>query len=220
MILPANGGLRLSHRRTAFVLALSSLAILVSCGPSSSRYLADTEEQIYLKVPRDWTEVDIADTDPDRIEDLTSQVTLVWRVAATPDGAPSLATVDANEPLALSAVYELSGQLNQQMSASLARLAASPVGFDPVLPSDETQGDLVEVISYRPLDFPGINGSRIVFRARAEASEDWSAVYDLSAAYDSQKFRLYVLQVGCSARCYELNESAITSVANSWLVKK
>lgn len=220
MILPATGGLRVSHRLTALVLALTGLTSLASCGPSSSRYLADAEEQIYLKVPRDWTEVDIADTDPDRIEDLTSQVTLVWRVAATPDGASSLATVDSNEPLAFSAVYELSGQLNQQMSASLARVAASPVGFDPVLPSEEAQGDLVEVLSYQPLDFPGINGSRIVFRARAEPTEEWSAVYDMSAAYDSQKFRLYVLQVGCSARCYELNESAITKVANSWLVKK
>jgi hypothetical protein len=105
------------------------------------------------------------------------------------------------------------------MSASLARLAASPTGFDPVLPSDDNESAQVEVLTYEPLGFEGINGTRIVFRVRDTGTDPWRAVYDVSAAYDSKKFRLYVLQVGCSAACYELNKSTISAIADSWLVK-
>lgn len=210
----------MSHRRTAIAVALVGALSLTACGESSYRFLADTDEKVYFKAPRDWVEIDFADSEPDRIEQLSSQLTLVWRAAVTTEPAASISTVNANAPLAFAAVYELSGQLNQQMSASLARVAASPVGFDPVLPSEDGQSDKVEVLSYQPLDFPGLNGSRIVFRVRNDPDTNWTAVYDLSAAYDSQKFRLYVLQVGCSTTCYDLNERAISTVAGSWLVKK
>jgi hypothetical protein len=201
-------------------VGLISCALIVSaCGESAHRYIANTDEKVYVRVPRDWNEVEFSTSDPDRLEGLTSQATVVWRAGATTDGDPEPNKVSSEEPLVFTAVYELSGQLNQQMSASLARLAASPTGFDPVLPSDDSQSQQVEVLTYQPLDFEGINGSRIIFRMRESSSKPWKAVYDVSAAYDSKKFRLYVLQVGCSAACYELNKSTISAIADSWLVK-
>lgn len=201
-------------------MGLIGCALIVSaCGESAHRYIANTDEKVYMKVPRHWNELDFTTSDPDRLEGLTSQATVVWRAGSTPAVDPEPDQVSSEEPLAFTAVYELSGQLNQQMSASLARLAASPTGFDPVLPSDDSESAKVEVLTYEPLGFEGINGTRIVFRVRDTGTDPWRAVYDVSAAYDSKKFRLYVLQVGCSASCYELNKSTISAVADSWLVK-
>lgn len=205
---------------TAARLAVAAGLVVAAsgCGSSSNRYLANKEERVFLKVPRDWSVIDYDSSDSDPLQDATSQVTVVWRSGATPDRAAEPGSVDENEPFAFMAIYELSGELNQRMSASLARVAASPLGFDPLLPQDDTQGELVEVLSYEPLGFDGINGSRIVFRSREAADEDWSATYDISAAYDSKAFRLYVLQVGCNAECFSANEDAISRVAGSWLV--
>lgn len=201
-------------------MGLIGCALIVSaCGESAHRYIANTDEKVYMKVPRDWNELEFTKSDPDRLEGLTSQATVVWRAGSTPVPDPEPDQVSSEEPLAFTAVYELSGQLNQQMSASLARLAASPTGFDPVLPSDDNESAQVEVLTYEPLGFEGINGTRIVFRVRDTGTDPWRAVYDVSAAYDSKKFRLYVLQVGCSAACYELNKSTISAIADSWLVK-
>jgi len=199
---------------------VSSIGLVATgCGDSSHRYVANKAEKVYLKVPRDWREVSFADTDIDRLEAKTSSASLVWRAAASADPGAEPSGADADFPLVFTAVYELNGELNQNMSASLARVAASPTGFDPLLPDGSAQGDLVEVLDYRPLDFDDMNGTRIVFRSRTTAEDDYAFVYDLSAAYDSSTFRLYVLQVGCNVECYENNQEAISDVAGSWLVK-
>lgn len=198
--------------------ALVALSLVTSCGDSSHRYIANKAERVYLKVPRDWHEVSFSETDADRLEAKTSQATLVWRSAASTDPNATPTSADADYPLVFAAVYQLDGELNQNMSASLARVAASPTGFDPVLPKDSSQSALVEVVSYAPLAFDNMNGTRVVFRSRATADTDYQLVYDMSAAYDSHNFRLYVLQIGCSTSCYDDNQAAITSVANSWLV--
>ncbi len=199
-------------RLVAAVLAGS--VTLAACGDGSHRFVANRAEQVFLKLPRDWADRPYDDAAPDPLEQVTSEVTMLWRSAAAPDGQAG-----DTAPLLTTAVYEVSGQLNQKMSASLARVAASPLGFDPVLPGDDTQGGKVEVLDYQPLRFDGMNGTRTVFRARDDANSDWNAVYDMSTAFDLSTFRLYVLLVGCSPDCYEANKGAITSAANSWLVK-
>lgn len=201
--------------RTRFAaVALAAASVLAACGDSSHRFVANRAEHVYLKLPRDWADRPYDEGSPDQLEQITSEVTLVWRSAAAPSG-----TAGDDAPLLTTAVYEVSGQLNQKMSASLARVAASPLGFDPVLPGDDTQSGQVEVLDYNPLGFDGLNGTRTVFRSRDDANADWNAVYDMSTAFDLSTFRLYVLIVGCSPECYEANKDAITSTANSWLVK-
>lgn len=214
---PASRRARHSFIRRA-VTALTIVTLVAGCGDSSHRYLANKTEHVYLKVPRDWKDVPFSDGDADRLEAKTSQATLVWRVAASTDPKATPTLADADYPLVFMAVYQLDGELNQNMSASLARVAASPTGFDPVLPKDSSQSALVEVVSYAPLAFDNMNGTRVVFRSRATADTDYQLVYDMSAAYDSHNFRLYVLQVGCNVTCYDNNSEAITKVANSWLV--
>jgi hypothetical protein len=203
-----------SPRLRLVAAAVALAGMLPACGDSSHRFVVNRDEKVYLKLPSDWADRPYADADPDPLEQITSEVTLVWRSAAAPAGSAG-----DTAPLLTTAVYEVSGQLNQKMSASLARVAASPLGFDPVLPGDDTQTAQVEVLDYNPLGFDGLNGTRTLFRARDDANSDWNAVYDMSTAFDLSTFRLYVLIVGCSPDCYEANKGAITSAANSWLVK-
>ena len=207
-----------TRARVCVGATLAAISLVTSCGDASHRYIANKAEHVYLKVPRNWNEVAFSETDADRLEAKTSQATLVWRSAASTDPNATPTSADADYPLVFTAVYQLDGELNQNMSASLARVAASPTGFDPVLPKDSSQSSLVEVVSYTPLDFDNMNGTRVVFRSRATADTDYQLVYDMSAAYDSHNFRLYVLQIGCNTACYDNNQAAITSVANSWLV--
>ena len=201
--------------RTRFVAAaLAVAALLAACGDNSHRFVVNRDEKVYLKLPRDWADRPYDESAPDALEQITSEVTVMWRSAAAPQGSAG-----DDVPLLTTAVYEVSGQLNQRMSASLARVAASPLGFDPVLPGDDTQKGQVEVLDYSPLGFDGLNGTRTVFRTRNDANSDWNAVYDMSTAFDLGTFRLYVLVVGCNPDCYEANKKAITSAASSWLVK-
>ena len=199
-------------------MLIAASSLIVSCGQPSQRYLANKTERVYLKVPRDWNDVTFTNDDTDRLEAKTSQATLLWRVAASADPEATPASADADFPLLFMAVYQLDGELNQNMSASLARVAGSPTGFDPVLPSDSSESALVEVLDYSPLSFNDMNGTRVVFRSRSSSATDYQLVYDLSTAYDSHNFRLYVMQVGCSIECYENNSETISTVADSWLV--
>ena len=199
-------------------MLIAASSLIVSCGQPSQRYLANKTERVYLKVPRDWNDVTFTNDDTDRLEAKTSQATLLWRVAASADPEATPTSADADFPLVFMAVYQLDGELNQNMSASLARVAGSPTGFDPVLPSDSSESALVEVLDYSPLSFNDMNGTRVVFRSRTTSDTDYQLVYDLSTAYDSHNFRLYVMQVGCSIECYEDNSETISTVADSWLV--
>lgn len=202
------------HGRRLFAAVLICAGLIAACGDSTSRFVVSKADRTYLKVPRDWADRPYADADADPLEQITSEVTLKWRSAAAPKGD---AGVDV--PLMTTSVYEVSGQLNQKMSASLARIAGSPVPFDPVLPSDDTQKAQVEVLDYAPLGFKGLNGTRAVFRVRDDATSDWKAVYSVSTAFNLSTFRLYLLRISCSPACYEKNKDAISSVASSWLVK-
>jgi hypothetical protein len=202
--------LTLTRGRRALAVLVACAALLAACGDSTSRFVSNKTEKVYLKVPRNWADRPYGPTDADPLEEITSDVTMVWRSSAAPEGD---AGVDV--PLMTTAIYEVSGQLNQKMSASLARIAGSPVPFDPVLPADDTQKGQVEVLDYAPLGFKGMNGTRAVFRVRDDATAEWKAVYSVSTAFNLATF----LRVSCSAACYEQNKDAISSVASSWLVK-
>ena len=209
--------------RRAFVplliVGLTGL-VLVSCGEPQNRYLSETKEKVYLRVPSDWVEVPMTEADGDYLTQQSSDARLVWRAGVTSDkNAEAIDELTLDEPFALVKVYEVDGVLNQNMSVSLARVAGAGVGFDPVLPGDEAKG-LAEVLSYTPTDSGNaLQGSRAVFRTRADATADWDAVVDMTTYFDPTTYRLYVLRIACSPDCYAANEDTITKIANSWSVE-
>jgi hypothetical protein len=207
-------------RSVAVALGLvAACGALVACGEPRYRYLSNNDEEVYLRVPRTWSEVGFKDDIPDPLEQQTSEARVLWRSAATlGEGVSTADELTTDVPFAIATVYEVDGELNQRMSSSLARIAGAGVGFDPILPGDTSEG-LSEVLEFEPLSSSGTQGSRAVFRVRSDATAEWEMVIDMTTHFDPSNFRLYVLQVACSPACYQENQNAMTSIANSWSVK-
>ena len=200
----------------AWSAAVAAL-VLGACGPSGSRYLSDSTEQVYLKVPRDWRDVEAPDS-ADALLARTAEAAIVSKRVVSPEDAEEVGELSLEEPVATMAVYEISGTFNQRMSTQLARVAGSGLAFDPALPSDEYAG-LTEVLQYDPDPSLGERaGSRLVYRVRASPDADWTATFDLTTYFDPVAQRLYVLEIGCSTACFEAAQDDIARVASSWEV--
>jgi hypothetical protein len=205
-------------KRLAVLLGVA--LVLASCGGEQNKYLAQQDERVYLRIPGDWNEIELAETDPDFLTDQTADATLLWRAGATGDPvARTVAELGTEHPFAIVKVYQIDGVLNQNMSVSLARVAGASLGFDPVLPSDEEKA-LAELIEYIPVDpKTTLQGSRAVYRSRTDAAADWETVTDMTTYFDPTTFRLYVLRVACDPGCFDTNADTITRIANSWSVE-
>ena len=197
----------------------ASLFVFTACGSSSSRYLANRDEKVYLRVPNSWHDVRLSDTVLDPVLQATSDARVISKSVVSPQkDAVEQKDLTLESPFVTMTVYETSGVLNQRLSASLARGLVGLVRFDPVLPGDANEG-LSEII-----DFEGnptnakISGSRVVFRARATATGDWQVVDNLSTFFDPTDSRLYALEVVCSTACYEQAASQIDKIVNSWRI--
>jgi hypothetical protein len=204
-------------RRLGSVVA--TLFVLAACGPSSSRYLADRDEKVYLRVPNSWHDVQLSDTIQDPVEQATSDARVISKSVVSPqEGAIEQKDLDYQSPFATMTVYEVTGVFNQQLSASLARRVVGLVPYDPMLPGDDNEG-LSEVLDFDPSPTNAkVSGSRVVFRARANTTGDWQVTDNLSTYFDPSTSRLYALEVMCSSECYEQSAGEIDKIVNSWRI--
>jgi hypothetical protein len=204
-------------RRWGSVVA--TLFVLTACGPSSSRYLANRDEKVYLRVPNSWHDVQLSDSIQDRVEQATSDAKVISKSVVTPQkGAVEQNDLDFESPFATMTVYEVTGVFNQRLSASLARGVAGIVSYDPLLPGDDNEG-LSEVLDFDPAPTNAkVSGSHVVFRARATATDDWQVTDNLSTYFDPKTSRLYALEVVCSTACYEQAAGEIEKIVNSWRI--
>jgi hypothetical protein len=204
-------------RRWGSVVA--TLFVLAACGPSSSRYLANRDEKVYLRVPNSWHDVKLSDSMQDRVEQATSDAKVISKAVVSPqEGAVEQKDLDFESPFATMTVYEVSGVFNQRLSASLARGIAGIVAYDPLLPGDDNEG-LSEVLDFDPAPTNAkVSGSHVVFRARATSTDDWQVTDNLSTYFDPKTSRLYALEVLCSTACYEKSAAEIEKIVNSWRI--
>ena len=203
-------------RRWGSVLA--ALLVLASCGSSSSRYLADRDEKVYLRVPSSWHDILLSDNVQDPLVQSTSDAKIISKSVVSPQrDAVEQNDLDGESPFATMTVYETTGVFNQQLSASLARKAGL-VSFDPMLPTEDKNG-LSEVIDFDPSpDNAKVSGSRVVYRVRSDTSGDWLLTVNLSTYFDPSQSRLYALEVICSPDCYEQSAGEIDKIVNSWRI--
>ncbi len=194
--------------------------VLVACGPSSNRYLANRDEKVYLRVPSGWHDVLLNDTVKDHLTEATSDAKVISKSVVSPQkGAVDQGALDFESPIATMTVYETKGELNQNMSASLARKIGL-VSYDPVLPGTDSK-DLSEVIDFNPSPTNAkskVSGSRVVYRARTDPKLDWQVTVNLSTYFDPSHSRLYALEVTCSTTCYDKAAGDIDKVVNSWRI--
>lgn len=199
-------------------LGVAAVLALAACGSSSNRYLANRDEKVYLRVPSSWHNINLSDTFSDRLTQSSSEAKVISKTVVTPQtGALEQKDLDGQSPFATMTVYETTGQLNQLLSASLARKVGL-VSFDPLLP-DTADKDLAEVISFDPKPPNAtIAGSRVVYRTRSDAKTDWQLTVNLSTYFDPSASRLYALEVVCSTKCYDKVSGQIDKIVNSWRI--
>jgi hypothetical protein len=197
----------------------AALMLMTACGSSSSRYLANQDEKVYLRVPKSWHDVKLSDSVPDPLLQATSDATVISKsIVTTQDGAKEQADLDGQSPFATMTVYETTGAFNQQLSASLARRAVGLVSFDPLLPGDDDDG-LSEVLDFDPKPTNAkVSGSRVVYRVRSDKTGDWALTVNLSTFFSPSEQRLYALEVVCSPDCYDEDAGEIDKIVNSWRI--
>jgi len=200
-------------------LAAVALLIMTACGSSGSRFLANTHEKVYLRVPSSWHDVQLSKSVQDPLLQATSDAKLLSKsVVSTQANAVEQKDLDGDSPIATMSVYETTGAFNQQLSASLARRAVGLVSFDPLLPGSEDDG-LSEVIDFDAAPKNAkISGSRVVYRMRNDKTSDWLLTVNLSTFFDPSKSRLYALEVVCSPECYDKSSAQINRIVNSWKI--
>jgi len=213
------GDLRIGTNGRRWGLAAVALLMLTSCGSSGSRYLANTKEKVYLRVPTSWHDVLLSKSVQDPLLQATSDAKLLSKsVVSTQSNAVEQKDLDGDSPIATMSVYETTGAFNQQLSASLARRAAGLVSFDPLLPGTEDEGKS-EVIDFDAAPKNAkISGSRVVYRMRSDKTTDWLLTVNLSTFFDPSKSRLYALEVVCSPECYDKSSNEINRIVNSWKI--
>lgn len=204
-------------RRLGSVVA--ALLVLTACGSSNSRYLANRDEKVYLRVPNSWHDVLLSDTIQDPVLQATSDAKVISKSVVTPQkGAVEQKDLSGDSPFATMTVYETTGAFNQQLSASLARRVVGLVSFDPLLPSDEDKG-LSEVLDFDPNPTNAkVSGSHVVYRVRSDTTSDWVLTVNLSTYFNPSDSRLYALEVVCSPDCYDKAASQIDKIVNSWRI--
>jgi hypothetical protein len=204
-------------RRWGSVLA--ALLVVASCGSSGSRYLANRDEKVYLRVPRSWHDVKLSDEIQDPVLKATSDAKVISKSVVSPqEDAVSQNDLSVDTPFATMTVYETSGAFNQQMSASVVRRVVGFVPYDPMLPGDANQG-LSEVLAFDPSPSNAkVSGSHVVFRARGDTTSDWALTVNLSTYFDPSKSRLYALEVICTPDCYDKSAGQIDKIVNSWRI--
>ncbi len=219
-----------------------ALAIAAGCGASKFRYVAHSDTQTFLKVPRDWkmydsdllveaeaAAVEAAGEDAPSFVDQAFQGQLQWRVAF--DGAPYPEPVNAvsfaESPVVEVRVRQLTEEERDRVNiASLRNI---------FFPYDQLKAQLAQeraelplepsppiTSSFRPLLEEeiqlegGIRGSRLRFELR---QNDEFYVIDQTALLDPEASTVHVLLMRAEEGEFILQRKLLDEIASSFTVK-
>jgi hypothetical protein len=224
------------RRRALIGLAAGvTVALLASCASSGQRYVKNSSDGVYFKIPDDWELYDenqILDFQEEELgpEQLESVRDRSWQVFFDAAPKPSLHHLEeflTRHPNGQAQVLELGPEQRDTISLEVLRNLVFPL--DEILQFDDT---LVEVVDAKEINDDGSRGVQFVFNIEVDAVEQLVAglepdpdrnrkfaTVNQTALLDSEGKTLYVLIVGCEADCYDDNKSAIEGVADSWTVK-
>jgi hypothetical protein len=203
-------------------------AVASGCGGSGYRYVANSGEGAYFKLPSAWRLFNehqfLADARGVSLREVRDEKTDLWFRGFDAADRPALANVfstEGSQPHGFASVQPLSP--DQRDTLSLASLRSMVVGFDP-LKIDAVTAEAaglsdVEVMANKDITMKsGHHGERIVFQVTT--TEGKRGVFDQTTVVDRGSRTLYVFFVGCSDRCYQANRSTIATIADSWTIKE
>jgi hypothetical protein len=216
--------------RDTFIAVSLVVAALASCGGANYRYISNSQENLFFKVPKSWKVYQLTASDKDgRPEPVPSSFERSWHLLVDsnpkPDPlhvlehAPELPIVDAQ-------VFVLSQSASESQSLSdLRRIVYKLGGADPVVndPSASREWEAVAG-SFQNLSFPkGLTGTRLAVNVpdpKAKDDPTKFATLDAIAMHDVVNRRVYMLSVRCSAQCYLDHRSQIDDLMTSWTVNR
>lgn len=202
-----------SKRASLVAGAVSALVFLAACGGSEYRYVTNTEEGTYFRVPAEWELFRVRAEEPiDRIAAPAGEAP--WRVVFDSAEQPALEHIDENSPVApvgQSLVIPIDLQQGDQLSAADLRQAL--IGLDPL-----QGGDGVEVVDFQQLlTDSGLRGTRVLFN-RQLGDGSWVTV-DHSSLMNAEGTKVYVFEVRCEATCFKEQRQALAQIVDSWGIK-
>ena len=209
-------------------LAVATCLTLAACGGSDSRYVVNSQENLFFKIPRGWTETKLTDTDKDgRPASIPEGFVRVWHYAYDAAADPSgehLGSDETTDPVSDVAVWALSDAKNDLMSQSQVRSVAFG-GFDPLL-QDAGSPPKWEVVNMNGkadvrLNFPkGVTGTRMAVNVPNTDDATKFHTIDATTLLDPLNKRVYILRTSCASQCYLDNRKVIDAVAESWTVNR
>lgn len=204
------------------------IAGVTGCGGSQFRYVANEQENLFFRVPKEWKIFRLTASDKEgRPASDPSSFERSWHlvvdgaVSADPTHILDHAPID---PVVQAEVYVLRRDTNEGMSLSELREIAYG-GFDPVLfsPGTPPRWETVQG-SFADLSFPkGVTGTRLAINVPDPTAPDDKtkfATLNVAAIHDAVNARVYMLKIRCSSQCYLDHRAEIDDVMNSWTVNR
>ena len=219
-------------RRVGTVVAalLGVLALTAGCGEPEFRYVSNTDEKTYFKVPHSWQEIDseVIDDSFDGIENddsvaVDARRQLWWSVAYDSDELPGpehmTDILTSDSPVIYVSIRR---QLPFQRD-----MTSFDVMRDIFLPVSETRREMVEqsgggLGSFEGLYDEVLNGDNGVHGVRTVYSYEFPTgimhTFDQTVYANQDSTVLYIMLIRCTARCYRERAVELNDIATSFTV--
>lgn len=202
-------------------------ALLTGCGGPEYRYVANSDDRTYVRLPHTWREIDrnllgaALRLDPAVSEEDAG----IWLRAYDADPQPSpihLFGVSAQSPAAFISVQQVPENVRGQMSLDTLRDFFFPV-------TQRARAEAAEDPTSTLSDFAlygdevltpgeGLRGVHVVFRYRM--GDGPPQVIDQTAYLNDDASMFYMFFVRCSTECYEQRQGEIEAVVSSFTVRE
>lgn len=210
----------MDRRSRVLTAALALGLVATACGQSTYEYPRDAAEGVYFKVPREWTVFDETEDELDgRLPGSTNAIPVrVWVIDAHDDADPANAEAfDGDTPVGGATIYALGIGISEALSIS--ELRSVGFDFDPANPQSGLEDTWEVVVDQQLLTDDGVPGAAVIFNHRDSVDDPWltqgRVVY-----FDAVGGRAYLLDVYCSAECFDRNYDDIFAVLDSWRIDK
>ena len=217
-------------RAAALVLAASA-ALLSGCGGSGYRYVSNTEDGAFFRVPEDWAVFDeeaiLTAGDgitEEQVENLRDRIWLRGFDAADDPSPENVVTRATDAPRGYAEVRRLDEQERSRIDLITLRSLGFPLDpttgapTDPIAAFSADPNGAIQVLEYDDdlVVDDGIRGVRIT----AMIDGDEPSVFEQISLVDPATTRRYVFLIGCHLTCWEENDELISEIVDSWTVRE
>ncbi|MGE3619012.1 MAG: hypothetical protein AB7L84_01000 [Acidimicrobiia bacterium] len=225
----------MAHLRGAMA-GLAALAVLASaCGSGGSQFVTNDDERLYLELPADWTTFDNAQimAEIGRLPAMSTLDQVRYQERRWMAGfatTPEVSVVGLLEPMgSVPTGYVQVLRLDEDQHSSISVSDLRALGWPPT--EDGTPLDPLEFARENPdgqirvtaYDEPVIagRGRGVHTRAMFDGVGDADTIMrDVTAYVDDASLTVYVLVVGCLARCFASNAAEIDAIVESWTLEE